>query len=118
MKDATLEAARRAAVVSPSRLRAFFSPRSVAVVGCSESSSWARWLLNSIELPGCDAMTVIPVNPNRTEVFGRRSVPSVSALPQPVDLAFIMTPAHTVEPILEEVSAAGIRNAEIGRAHV
>jgi acetate---CoA ligase (ADP-forming) len=113
MTDAMMEAATRAAVVSPSRLRAFFSPRSMAVVGCSESSSWARWLLNSIELPGRDAMTVIPVNPNRSHVFGKRAVPSLSALPHPVDLAFIMTPAHTVEAILEEVASAGIRNAVV-----
>ena len=97
--------------VELARLRSLFSPTSIAVVGASESSSWARWLFNSLELPGRDAIKVIPVNPNRATVFGRPTIPSLEKLDAPVDLAFIMTPAATVAGMLEDVARAGVRNA-------
>ena len=100
-------------VGSSERLRSLFAPRSIAVVGSSEGSSWSKWLLASIALGGRDAPSVVLVNPHRREVFGRATVSTLRELGAPVDLAFVMTPAATVESILEEVAAVGIRNVVV-----
>ncbi len=97
--------------IAPASLKALFSPRSIAVIGASESSSWARWLFNSVALPGQGAIRIVPVNPNRATVFGHAAVPSLREIEGPIDLAFIMTPASTVAGILPDVAAAGIRYA-------
>ena len=98
-------------VTSPARLRAFFSPRSIAVLGASEKSSWSRWLFNSLDLPGQGAVRATPVNPNSPTVFGRKAAASLREVEGPIDLAFIMTPAAKAAGMLEDVAAAGIRNA-------
>jgi acetate---CoA ligase (ADP-forming) len=38
--------------VAPERLREFFAPRSLAVVGASEGSGWARFILASAAAVG------------------------------------------------------------------
>jgi acetate---CoA ligase (ADP-forming) len=103
---------RRAPLVSPDRLRRFFGSRSIAVVGASSSSSWGANLLNSLELgSGLKRLTV--VHPRNRELFGRRTIPSLRDLNEPVDLAYLMAgPAH-VPGILEDAAAAGVKNAVV-----
>ncbi len=94
-------------------LSVFFSPRSVAVVGASEAPGSAGrtvlWNLISSPFGG----TVFPVNPKRPNCLGIKSYPSLSALPEPVDLAVIVTPAPTVPAILEECAVTGVKGAII-----
>ena len=85
-----------------------FSPRSVAVVGATERmGSVGRsvlWNLLSNPFGG----TVFPVNSKRPSVLGIKAYPSVSALPDKVDLVVVTTPADTVPDVLAESVAAGI----------
>ena len=76
-------------------LAPFFTPRTVAVVGASErEGSVGRTLLwNLIRHPF--GGTVYPVNPRRHSVLGIQAYSSVAAVPEPVDLALIATPAAT-----------------------
>ncbi|ADO73267.1 bifunctional acetate--CoA ligase family protein/GNAT family N-acetyltransferase [Stigmatella aurantiaca] len=94
-------------------LDALFAPRSVAVIGASErQGSVGRTLLwNLISNPF--GGTVYPVNPKRTNVLGIRTWPSISAIPEPVDLAVIVTPAPTVPGVIQECVAAGVKGAII-----
>nr|QKW94312.1 acetyl-CoA synthetase [Stigmatella aurantiaca]QKW94364.1 acetyl-CoA synthetase [Stigmatella erecta] len=94
-------------------LDALFSPRSVAVIGASErQGSVGRTLLwNLISNPF--GGTVYPVNPKRTNVLGIRTWPSISAIPEPVDLAVIVTPAPTVPAVIRECADAGVKGAII-----
>jgi acetyltransferase len=55
--------------------------------------------------------TVYPVNPRHHSVLGVRACAGVSAIPEPVDLAVIATPAATVPDLIEECAAAGVRAA-------
>jgi acyl-CoA synthetase (NDP forming) len=89
-----------------------FTPRSIAIVGASETSSWARNLIASIALlPG--TREVVPVNPKYAEQFGRPAVPSLRDLPGPVDLAFVLVGPERVGAVLEDAAAAGIKNAVV-----
>ncbi len=85
-----------------------FSPRSVAVVGATERmGSVGRsvlWNLLSNPFGG----TVFPVNSKRPSVLGIKAYPSVSALPDKVDLVVVTTPADTVPDVLAESVAFGI----------
>lgn len=99
-------------LVTPARLREFLAPRSIAVVGASDTSGWARFLFASAATAGFDG-PLIPVHPKHTTVFGRQAVASLRDLPEPVDLAFIMTPLPAVEDVLDDAAAAGVRGAVV-----
>ncbi|HEY3604586.1 MAG TPA: CoA-binding protein, partial [Sporichthyaceae bacterium] len=100
----------RARLSGVERLRGLFTPASIAVVGASETSSWARNLLHSLSLvPG--TTTVVPVNPKHATQFGLPAVASLRELSEPVDLAFVLVGADKVEAVLADAAAVGIRHA-------
>lgn len=83
--------------------------RTVAVVGLSDrperdSHQIARYLL-------AQGYEVIPVNPNVSEVLGRRSYPSLREVPPeiPVDLVDIFRRSEEVGPIVDAAIARGVR---------
>jgi acetyltransferase len=94
-------------------LDAVFNPKCVAVIGASERpGSVGRrvfWALLSSPFGG----TVFPVNKDKQSVLGIKSCPSIKAVPEPVDLALIVTPAATVPGIITECIEAGVRAAII-----
>jgi acetate---CoA ligase (ADP-forming) len=98
--------------VSPDRLREFFAPRSIAVVGASDTSGWARFVFAGSRSVGF-AGPLIPVHPVHQTVLGRPAVRSLRDLAEPVDLAFIMVPTHAVETVLDDAAAAGVRNTVV-----
>jgi acetyltransferase len=85
-----------------------FLPQSVAVIGASErTGSVGRsvlWNLLSSPFGG----TVFPVNSKRSNVLGIKAYPSVTALPDKVDLVVITTPADTVPDLVAESVELGI----------
>lgn len=92
-------------------LDAIFAPHNVAVIGASERpDSIGRavlWSLVSSPFGG----TVLPVSDKRTSVLGIKAYHRVAEIPEPVDLAVIVTPAVTVPEIISECIAAGVRGA-------
>ena len=101
-----------APLVTASRLARFFAPRSVAMVGASDTSGWARNIVLSSQAAGFRG-PLIPVHPRHPEAFGRRAVASLRDLAEPVDLAFVLAPQHAVEQVLGDAAAAGIRNVVV-----
>ncbi len=101
----------RPAVGAPNGLGSFFDPRSVALIGATdrEGSAGAGVLENLLR--GVDRRTVYAVNPNRKRVLDLDCYPSILDLPQPADLAVIVTPAETVPRVCEECGKAGVRAA-------
>jgi acyl-CoA synthetase (NDP forming) len=74
-----------------------FRPRSIAIVGISpEPGSPGFAVLGNLELFGFPGAIHL-VSRNRTEVAGRRCVPSIDALPEGVDLAMLMLPRAAIE---------------------
>jgi acetate---CoA ligase (ADP-forming) len=102
--------ASRAELAGPARLADFFAPRSVAVVGASNTSAWARFVAASARAVAF-AGPLIPVHPVHETVFGTPAVRSLRELTAPVDLAFILVPQSAVEDVLDDAAAAGIRGA-------
>ncbi len=96
-------------LVAPGRLREFFAPRSIAAVGASDTSGWARFVAAGSKAAGFGG-PLIPVHPVHSTVWGQPAVPSLRDLAEPVDLAFIMAPASAVEGVLDDAAAAGVRN--------
>ena len=94
-------------------LQVFFSPRSVAVIGATdrEGSVGRTVLWNLVTNPF--GGTVFPVNAKRGSVLGIKCYPAVSAIPEPVDLAVVVTPAPAVPGVIRECAAAKIRGAVI-----
>jgi len=94
-------------------LDAIFAPRAVAVIGATEKAgSVGRailWNLISNPFGG----TVYPVNPKRPNVLGIRTYPTIEAVPEPVDLAVVVTPAPTVPRVIGECVEAGVKGAII-----
>jgi acetate---CoA ligase (ADP-forming) len=96
-------------LVTPGRLGEFFTPRSIAVVGASDTSGWTRFIVESSVVAGFTG-PLIPVHPRHPLVFGQPTVPSLRDLNEPVDLAFILVPTQAVQTVLDDAGAAGIRN--------
>lgn len=95
-----------------SRLTTFFSPKSVAIVGASETAYWSKNAFTNLATLGFSGR-VVPVNPKRPRVFELDCVPSLRALEEPVDLAYIAAPPGAVPSILDDAAAAGVRNAVV-----
>jgi acetate---CoA ligase (ADP-forming) len=110
-RPAAADAARRR-LATPDRLREFFRPRSIALVGASDSSGWARFVVDSLRTAGFTG-ALRPVHPTRPAAFDLPTVPNLRALDEPVDLAYVLAPTHAVESVLEDAAAAGIHNAVV-----
>src|SRR5215210_538507 len=95
------------------QLDTIFRPETVAVIGATERpGSVGRtimWNLVSSPFGG----TVFPVNSRRPNVLGIKAYPSVSDVPQKVDLAVIVAPAPAVPDIITECVEAGVEGAII-----
>lgn len=94
-------------LATPERLRRFFAPRGVALVGASDTSGWGRNVVESLETSGFQGPLVM-VHPRHDTAFGRPTRPSLRDLDEPVDLAFVLAPPHALEAVLEDAAAAGV----------
>ena len=99
-------------LVGPGRLAEFFAPRSIAVIGASDHSAWARFVLAAAAATGFTG-DLIPVHHVRRTVFGRPAAGSLRDLDVPADLAFIMVPTDAVESVIDDAGAAGVRGAVV-----
>jgi len=94
-------------------LRPLLAPRSIAVIGASESpDSWAPEIHRSLRHVGFRG-TLFPVNPKYGEVWGLPCRASAAELPRGVDLAVIVVPAPVAVRMIEECASAGVRSAMV-----
>ncbi|NWF55475.1 MAG: CoA-binding protein [Syntrophaceae bacterium] len=91
-----------------------FHPKSIAIVGISRiyTGLGGQFFLRNLQRAGFPG-TIYLVNPTAGEISGMKAYPSISALPQAVDLAFICVPAQFVSQVLEECHGKGVRNIHI-----
>jgi len=107
-------------VIKPSRkaikegtqpLDVFFAPKTVAVIGASETAGTVGrtilWNLVSNPFGG----TVFPINPKRPSVLGVKAYKLISEVPEEVDLAVIVTPAASVPGIMHDCAEEGVKAA-------
>jgi acetyltransferase len=94
-------------------LDVFFKPKSVAVIGATEREGHVGrsvlWNLISSPFGG----TVYPVNAKRASILGIRAYPNVASLPEPPELAVVVTPAETVPSVIADCARLGVRGAVV-----
>src|SRR5690606_15604074 len=95
-------------MVSREGLEALLSPRSFALIGASDKSTFSLLVHGNLEAAGHRDRTYL-VNPRSPEVHGRATHPSCVAIGQPVDLAFVMVPAARAGDAIRDAAAAGVR---------
>ena len=80
--------------------------KSIALVGASPEPNKVGYavLRNLLSFPG----QLYPVNPKHQTILGRTVYPSLSAIPDKVDVAVIAVPARTVPLVVEEAGKKGI----------
>jgi acetyltransferase len=92
-------------------LDVFFSPKTVAVIGATENPGTVGrtvfWNLVTSPFGG----TVYPVNPKRPSVLGVKAYPSITAIPEEIDLAVIITPPPSIPALIKECGENGVRGA-------
>ncbi len=81
-------------------------PASVAIVGASEEGSGGR-VMDALRLSGYGG-GLFAVNPNRASVRGMPCYPRIQDIPEPVDCAYVATPAATVLAVLDDLREAGV----------
>ena len=92
---------------------ALFAPRSVAIVGQSDDAGkTAGRPLKFLRQMGY-AGRVYPVNPRRESVLGERAWPSLAALPEAPDHAYIVTSTEAAVTAVEECGARGVKVATV-----
>ena len=90
-----------------------FKPKSIAVIGASDT--FGKWGYMMLERPMKTGFkgAIYPINPTKREILGLPTYPAVSAVPGPIDLAVITTPAATVPDVLRDCTEKGIKGAVV-----
>ena len=93
----------------------FFKPRGVAVIGASANPAKGGHFILKNVINGFKG-GIYPVNPGYTEIEGLTCYPSVSEVPDPLDLAIIFVPGPAVPSIVRECAERGIQGVMIEEA--
>ncbi len=91
----------------------FFEPRTVAVFGSlKDGMGHGYWAMRNMIDFGFTGK-LYPVNPAYSEVLGMKAFPTVNDIPDPVDLALVITPPSTVPAIIEQCAQKDVKAAVI-----
>ena len=94
-------------------LERLFNAESVAVVGASRQTTKRGYQAIKTLQEEHFAGAIYPVNPKEKHILGLPCYPKVSAIPGPVDLVLITTPAATIDAILKDCGRKGVAGAVI-----
>jgi acetate---CoA ligase (ADP-forming) len=94
------------------RLHRLFTPRSVAIVGASDRSSWSHRIRGALLNSGYEG-EVFFVNPRGGTAHGATAHRSVSEIGQVPDLVYVMTSAEASLAAIAEAARLGTRSAII-----
>lgn len=83
-------------------LDSIFRPSSIAIVGATDKEGSVGATLLKNLLDSDFSGKIFPVNPKRSHILHTDCYPSLSALPEKVDLAVIVIPARVVLSVIEE----------------
>jgi acyl-CoA synthetase (NDP forming) len=91
------------------KFHALFAPESVAIIGASESAlKWGfRILFNTIE--GGFKGRLYGINPKHDRLLGVPCLPDINAVPDNLDLVFVVVPPPAVPGALRQCAARGVK---------
>lgn len=93
-------------------IQVMFNPGTVALIGATEKrGAIGRAILEN--LLRSKERRIFPVNPLREKVLGVKSYPSITSVPEHVNLAVVATPARSVPELVEECGKAGVEGVLI-----
>jgi acetate---CoA ligase (ADP-forming) len=92
------------------RIEAMLNPTSIALVGATESSAWSSAIVGNLRELGYEGRLHL-VNPRHQSQFGAICHPSVSAIGEPVDCAYVMTGSDAVPAVIDDLASAGVGSA-------
>ncbi|MBL0715012.1 MAG: bifunctional acetate--CoA ligase family protein/GNAT family N-acetyltransferase, partial [Desulfosarcina sp.] len=91
----------------------FFSPRSIAVVGASDTPGHVGYVVIRNLVAGGFQGRIFPVNPGREKINGIKAFPDLATIGEVIDLAVIATPIEAVPAVIEDGARAGVDSAII-----
>ena len=95
-------------MVSKSAIDVFFEGKTVAIAGVSRNpKKFPSQVYIELKKKG---YTVVPENPNSSEVMGEKTFSSVAELPPEINSLLIITNKQITEQIVEEAIKKGIQN--------
>ena len=86
-----------------------FKPKTIAVVGASTKEGTIGYVILNNLLRFDFKGQIYPVNPKADSILGLKCYPTISSLPDGVDLAIIVVSRDLVKPSLEECGQKGIK---------
>lgn len=90
-----------------------FAPKSVAVFGASDNTDSVGEIVFQNMLQSGFRGSLYPINPKHSEIQGCKAYSSIAYITEPVELAVITTPAHSVPDIIEECGEHHVKAAII-----
>ena len=94
-------------------LHPLLAPRSVALVGATERPGALGSIVYRNLMDAPLRGPLYAVNPKHRAIFGKPAYASLAKIPEPAELAVIVTPARTVPQILRDAGAAGVKAAVV-----
>lgn len=99
--------------MTESVFESLFNPRSVAVIGASNTfGKWGFNIFNRV-LASADGRKVYPVNAEASEVVGIKAYRRVTDIPDPVELAVITIPPQYVLDAVRDCVSKGVKVIEV-----
>jgi predicted CoA-binding protein len=93
---------------SDEEIKKFYTLKNIAVVGMSKNEDKAAHYVPKYLID--HGYNVIPVNPTATEILGRKSYPTVSSIPDEIDIVDIFRRSEDVPPVVEDaIKKEGIK---------
>ncbi len=90
-------------------LEPLFRPNSVAIVGASDDTRKPSGLPVKNLLDHGYKGKVFPVNPKRDTIQGLKAYPSITDIPDEIDVAIVVLPAAACPPIVRECAEKGVK---------
>ncbi len=91
------------------KLDALFRPRSVAIIGASRTPGKVGHILTKNVIESGFPGSIYPINPNAEEILGKRCYPSITEVPDEVDLAVVSIPSNYVLQVAEECGEKDVK---------
>ncbi|MEI6846340.1 MAG: CoA-binding protein, partial [Candidatus Firestonebacteria bacterium] len=90
-----------------------FYPKSIALVGAStKEGTLSRTILTNLIEGGYKGI-IYPVNPKAESIMGVKCYPTITSIPDEIDLAVIVIPSNYIPASLEECGKKGIKGVII-----
>ncbi len=92
-------------------LHAAIAPKSIAIIGASENTNKIGGRPIFYMARHGYKGTIYPINPNRDEIQGLKSYPSLAALPEVPELALVIVGGDATVAAVDECAARGVKAA-------